>query len=264
MRAARSGAPERRLGRFEENTKTSFGRARNADVSRDFSPASAEKSREKVQHTTDRVTKTEFCGSDAPTVREPFFFLRAPKISVSPAGAEPPDAQPSTHSSVRAQGTPRCCPSARASPFSRASPSHALRRPRRGLNRESRADPTFRAPLSLLDSRTQPLYPSNGVRRRRERPRRPGGHAEHGTRESVFLRSGARRRDTETRRAVTRVHPAGPRVVGEFAKWRARKAKWRRFAKTFRTRNHRVRLSGVLSARRVAEVSPRFASFPTF
>ena len=195
---------------------------------------------------TDRVTKTEFCGSDAPTVREPFFFLRAPKISVSPAGAEPPDAQPSTHSSVRAQGTPRCCPSARASPFSRASPSHALRRPRRGLNRESRADPTFRAPLSLLDSRTQPLYPSNGVRRRRERPRRPGGHAEHGTRESVFLRSGARRRDTETRRAVTRVHPAGPRVVGEFAKWRARKSQ---MANDSFLRNQRVRVSGVLSAR---------------
>ena len=245
MRAARSGAPERRLGRFEENTKRRSDAHETSTFPATFHPR-ARKSRAKKFNTHRSRDKDRILWLRRADCSRAIFFLRAPKISVSPAGAEPPDAQPSTHSSVRAQGTPRCCPSARASPFSRASPSHALRRPRRGLNRESRADPTFRAPLSLLDSRTQPLYPSNGVRRRRERPRRPGGHAEHGTRESVFLRSGARRRDTETRRAVTRVHPAGPRVVGEFAKWRARKSQ---MANDSFLRNQRVRVSGVLSAR---------------
>lgn len=131
MRAARSGAPDRRLGRFEKNTGTSFGRAQTPTFPATFHPRARKSPAKKFN--TDRVTETD---SVAPTRRlfASLFFSRT-QISVSPAGAEPPDAQPSTHSSVRAQGTPRSCPNARPSPFSRASPSHALRRPRRGLVR---------------------------------------------------------------------------------------------------------------------------------
>ena len=67
----------------------------NADVSRDFSPASAEKSREKVQHRS--RDRDRFCGSDTPTVREPFFSRepRSPFLprALSPRTHNPPHAR---------------------------------------------------------------------------------------------------------------------------------------------------------------------------
>ena len=244
MRAARSGAPDRRLGRFEKKHRNVVRTRANADVSRDFSPRARKSPAKKVQHRS--RDRDRFCGSDTPTVREPF-FSREPRSPVSPAGAEPPDAQPSTRSSVRAQGTPRSCPNARPSPFSRASPSHALRRPRRGLVRIANHALTrlFVHPL-LGFSNAAPLS-----LRWRPQPSRKTSPPRWSCRTwyareifPPFGGSPVRYRDASSRDARP------PRAHASWATRQVARPKSQMANDSFsRNRNQRVRVSGVLSAR---------------
>ena len=80
MRAARSGAPDRRLGRFEKNTGTSFGRAQTPTFPATFHPRARKSPAKKFN--TDRVTETD---SVAPTRRlfASLFFLANPDLRFS-------------------------------------------------------------------------------------------------------------------------------------------------------------------------------------
>ena len=121
-----------------------------------FTP-SAEKSREKVQHRS--RDRDRFCGSDTPTVREPF-FSREPRSPFLPRALSPRTCT-TLHTLERSRARYASQLSERAPEpvFSRVSLARSeTSETGVGPNRESRADPTFRAPISWILERS-PLIP---------------------------------------------------------------------------------------------------------
>ena len=176
VRAARSGAPERSRGPFEKKYRNVVRNCRET-------PTFAFRARLFARNKFEEVL--ESCGSGRATVRE-FRFLRTRDVSPLLAGA-----RASTHNAPRTPAPAHkvriAVVRARARAGRRAyPPSLARSETRRGFVRlRISAHPPFLHPPS------QPPQLSDGVRRRGQRPRRPGGHAEHGTREMVPLGSGS-------------------------------------------------------------------------
>ena len=204
-----------------------------------FTP-SAEKSREKVQHRS--RDRDRFCGSDTPTVREPF-FSREPRSPFLPRALSPRSTTLHT-SSVRAQGTPRSCPNARPARFS-ASPSRS-ETSRRGLVRSRIALTRLFVHPSLGFSNAAPLS-----LRWRPQPSRKTSPPRWSCRTwyareifPPFGGSPVRYRDASSRDARP------PRAHASWANSPSgapEKPNGERFFS--RNRNQRVRVSGVLSAR---------------
>lgn len=178
VRAARSGAPERSRGPFEKKYRNVVRDCRETPT---FVVSRATFRAKQVRGSSGILwLRSSDCS------RKEFRFLRTRDVSPLLAGA-----RASTHNAPRTPAPAHkvriAVVRARARAGRRAyPPSLARSETRRGFVRlRISAHPPFLHPPS------QPPQLSDGVRRRGQRPRRPGGHAEHGTREMVPLGSGS-------------------------------------------------------------------------